>query len=255
MPRLIGAPNFRDVGRLPTLDGREIRSGQVFRSEALTDLRDGDAAVLANCGIRVVLDLRSASESAAHPNLHLRMVGTEVLSFDIGADVRAGGSFWERLKVDASPEGVRALMLYIYRTLPLATVPALRSLFGLLASGTSPLLVHCAAGKDRTGFVIAMLLHTLGVPRSLIQEDYLETERRLGDSAHARVRQMLADVSGGTADERSVALIAGVRSEYLAQSFAFIERKFGNVDEFLQREVGLETSQLHRIRAHLLTST
>ncbi|MDO8706077.1 MAG: tyrosine-protein phosphatase [Sulfuricaulis sp.] len=251
---LSGAPNFRDLGGVRTQDGRWIRGGHVFRSEALTALHEDDAGALATCGIRLVLDLRSAAESAAHPGLHWRSAGTEVLSFDIGTDVRAKGSFWSRLEDDASPAGVQALMLQIYRSLPLATLPALRTLFQRLASGASPLLIHCTAGKDRTGFVIAMLLHALGVPRSLILEDYLESERRIGDGARADAAQLLAEVSGQPAHDDSVALISGVRADYLAQSFAYIERKFGSVDAFLHSEAGLEKSQQHRIREYLLSA-
>jgi len=250
-PVLRGAPNFRDVGNQRTADGRLLRAGRVYRSEVLHRLHDDDMAAVSACGIGLVMDLRSAAESAALPNRHFEH-GTEVLSFDIGADIRAGGSFLKWLKDDPSPSGVSTVMRHVYGALPLASVPALRTMFERLAAGAPPLLVHCAAGKDRTGFVVAMLLHAVGVQRDAIVADYLESDRRATDARRAHVTRMLEQASGQAADPGSVALIAGVRQEYLEHSFSVLQRDYGGIDGFLTSRVGLEAGQRRRIREHLL---
>ena len=252
-PRLGCAPNFRDLGGIATLDGRTVRPGRVFRGEVVARPDDADLATLDRCGIGLVFDLRSTSEAEAVPNRHWQAGGTEILSFNVGTDVRAKGSFWEKLRDDASPDAVKGLLEGVYRSIPLAVAPALTALFDRVAEGAPPLLIHCSAGKDRTGVVVAMLLHALGAEAEAVMTDYLETVNRITDRVKGHARKTFADIAGGEIPEESLAYLTGVHAELLQQSYGWMERKFGSVDAFLEEKAGLDAAKREAVRAALLS--
>src|SRR5690606_2871519 len=172
---LQGTPNFRDLGGLLTADGRQLRHGRLFRTEGPAYLAAADIAQLRNIGLRLVCDLRSDNEREHEPNTWCGDCDLHLLNLDVSADLRAhGNEAWEALKTDPSPAGARNAMLYNYRAMAHGMAPHLRTLFQrMIAHGEIPALIHCTAGKDRTGFAIAVILHTLGVPRETIYADYL----------------------------------------------------------------------------------
>lgn len=228
------------------------RAATLFRSDAVLRPGPEDVERLRPLRIGLVLDLRSAGESGAHPNAYFQEAGAEVLQLDIGTDVRAKGSFWEALAADCSPEAVLGLVYRIYRAIPRAVAPALKTLLERLDAGAPATLVHCTAGKDRTGVLIALLLDVIGVPREAVLNDYLETQSRLTDAVRERGEQTLREVAGRPVPAESVDLLVGVREDFLAQSFGWVERKFGTPLAFLRAEAGLTDTRLARIREELL---
>jgi len=240
------APNFRDLAA--TAGQGRLRTGLIYRSDVVLRPSDEEAEALRALGVRLVFDLRSALEAEAAPNVFWRGHGIEVLEFNIGSDVRAKGSFWEVLKDDHSPEAVHALLSRIYRSIPMATAPALSSLFKRLAQGDAPLVIHCSAGKDRTGFVSAMLLSALGADREEIRADYLASQGRSNPKRLAHARALLAEAVGGDVDEKAMELFTGVHADFLDASFSWIDRKFGDTDGFLREVVGLDEATRGRVR-------
>src|SRR5690606_41978689 len=91
--------------------------------------------------------------------------------------------------------GAEAMMFEVYRRLPGMLAPHLPKLFGLFETGKVPVLVHCAAGKDRTGFAVAVILHALGVARKVIVADYQLSARRMVDASNVRRELMSTLVS------------------------------------------------------------
>ena len=251
--RLACAPNFRDLGGLPTADGGRLRPGRLFRSD-LVPLPEGkDLEALDRCGIGLVLDLRSAAEIASHPNGHWLSRDVEVLTFDIGTDVRAKGSFWEVLREDSSPARVEALIHSIYRSIPLAVAPALTILFDRLSRPDAPaVLLHCTAGKDRTGVAVALLLYALGVTREAIVADYMETCARITDDVVARARKTMADVAGSPLEEASLRHLTHVEPAFLDQSWSRLDRKYGGIDGFLETETGLDAARRAALKKTLV---
>lgn len=250
--RLACAPNFRDLGGIVSADGRSVRHGRLFRSDHVRQPMGEDVANLAACAVGIVFDLRSAGEAASAPNQHWIDQGVDIRNYDIGTDVRAKGSIWERLKEDSSPEAVAALMLAVYRAIPTAILPALRDVFDTVAEDAPPLLLHCAAGKDRTGVIVALLLHALDVPRDRILEDYLETLARSTPDARRDAGRDLAALTGKPLAEPSLDLLLGVRSEFLDHCFEYIARRYGSVDQYLRQEAYLDRDKSRRIREQFL---
>ncbi len=176
---LVGAPNARDLGGVVTADGRRVRAGLLLRASALGRLSDADVAALAERKLARVLDLRDASEIATAPPDRLPVdpaprvrhipvfdpehpVFTYVSAALMGHDV----AVYEDVARDGSP----AAMLHIYRWMvadPGARAGFAAALTAIADAGAEPLLYHCSAGKDRTGWLTAVLLSLLGVDREV----------------------------------------------------------------------------------------
>lgn len=249
---LRSAPNFRDIGGVRTEDGRHVWRERLFRSEMIQAPGEADADVLKRCGIEIVFDLRSASEARSRPHRYWVDNGVEIRAFDVGTDVRAKGSFWERLKDDGGPEATLALLQAVYRSIPVAVAPALASMFAALSERPVPILFHCAAGKDRTGVTAALLYAALGVGRETIMVDYLATAERLTPKWITAAKHSFLDAMGFPLPEESLDLLVGVDQRLLEQSFAYLDRKFGGVAPFLEQHAGLSTDVRRRMQRHLL---
>jgi protein tyrosine/serine phosphatase len=169
---LVGAYNFRDLGGYPTADGRRTRWGRVFRSDTLQELTDSDLDVLRSLGLATIVDLRTPSEVerdgrgilAGEP---VRYINLSVLQEEAGERIAAP---------PAANQDMGARYLWYLETGERSLATAL----SLVADDTAhPLVFHCAAGKDRTGVLAALVLGCLGVVREAIVADYLETAARL----------------------------------------------------------------------------
>lgn len=185
---LNGAVNARDVGGVPTTDGTTIRTGLLLRSDNLQELTPGDVRTLvADIGLRNVIDLRSEVEVdlegpgplTREPTVtvhHLSLFAEGGVNTDVEADTIDGEKVlpWQS-RSDSGPEAERTVSHYLayLADRPDSVVSALRVI------ATGPSIVHCAAGKDRTGVVIAFALHVADATREHIVADYTATGERL----------------------------------------------------------------------------
>ena len=252
---LNGAPAFRDLGGIATGDGRHIRRGRLFRSEVLLNLGSDDQAIVGGLGLRVVCDLRSASERATYPCMAWLDPPPRFMTFNLEGHITPATSpAMERMLEAPAPDAALQVMMSTYEALPRACVEALRSIFEGLLAGETPLMIHCSAGKDRTGFVSAMLLSALGVPRESVYEDYLRTGAG-GYAAHAaRTAQLMALFLQQPLDAESLAVFSGLRRAYLEASFAALETEWGSVDRYLADAANLDAGAQLSLQELLLES-
>ena len=175
---LQNASNLRDLGGWPTADGRQVRTGLVFRAPALINLALSDATAVARLGLRTICDFRGVRERANAP---VDIAGVNNVSLPIEPSV--GASLRDILRTGqasghVSPDEMFDLLRDAYRAYALRSFAQYRALFArMLAPGGLPILLHCSAGKDRTGFGSALLLTALGVAWDDVIEDYLATNR------------------------------------------------------------------------------
>jgi len=163
---LAGCFNFRDLGGLPAAGGATVRPGRLFRSDALHRLTDDDVDALTGLGVRTLLDLRSEREVEESGVGPLREHGVRHRHLPLTAD--ASGN--ERGFPNGPMEELYVRFLDEGR-------PAIRAVFETLSEEeTYPAVVHCAAGKDRTGIVVALVLRAVGVPDDEIVADYALTD-------------------------------------------------------------------------------
>jgi len=234
---LAGAFNFRDLGGYPTADGRLTRWGLAFRSDALQELTIDDLVVLRDLGLRTVVDLRTVTELERHGRGLLieepvRHVHLSVLPVESGESVAAppplGGDLAER---------------YLWY-LEVGT-PSLAASLRLLADPAArPLVFHCAAGKDRTGVLSALVLSCLGVGRDAIVDDYVQTAAGL----ELILERLRGPASGyDLRDDPRVTIEAATMERFLDG----LERDYGGAIGWA-RSAGIEAEALDALRAGLL---
>lgn len=254
--RLSGTDNFRSLKDMATASGQRIREHTLLRSDQLHQLDDEAWLTLERLGVRTVCDLRSLGERQRYPN-RLPENGLRQLILEVIADVRADPGFVERLAENPSTENAENMMLDIYRRFPTMLAPHLPVLFGLFASGDVPVLIHCAAGKDRTGFAVAMLLHAFGVSQADILADYQLSGRRFADLDALRQEAMAHGVfrlAKQPVSELAMDAVLDARPAYLLAAFDAIRSQFGSVDQYLQEHAGLDQVGREQLRARWLTA-
>jgi protein-tyrosine phosphatase len=240
-----GGLNFRDVGGYATVDGRRVRYGQLFRSGLMSGFEDGAVGEIAALGVRSVCDLRAREERDQHPSHWL--TGREIHQ-SVREDSDGSGDLLEFYRsVEAEPGSAREIMLRGYRTMPYTLAPSYRALFQRLLAGETPLIFHCAAGKDRTGIAAALVLTALGVPRDMVLRDYRTTDR-LYDQLFAVMR---AQVDGILDLERNGEIwdpLLVCDPDYLAATFEEMDRRDGGVEAYLRTHAGVGEREIEQLR-------
>jgi protein tyrosine/serine phosphatase len=179
---LVGAYNFRDLGGYPAAGGRRTRWGRLFRSDTLHELTPEDLVVLRELGLRTVIDLRSVDEVQqsgrgllAHEPIDYRHLS--VLADDAEGESEAG----------PAPAGADLADRYLWY-LEVGRGALVKALGAMAEDDRYPIVFHCAAGKDRTGVLAALVLDLVGVEPAVIAQDYVITAGRL-DLIVARLRR------------------------------------------------------------------
>jgi protein-tyrosine phosphatase len=246
---LQGGRNFRDLGGYETKDGRHVKWGMLFRSGSMADLTLADFNYLSRLGIKIVCDLRTTHERRTEPNRWVQAQGIAYWARDYES---SGGNLGNLAAESVTPAQVKAAMRAVYRQLPIEQAPAFREIFKRLAAGHVPMTFNCTAGKDRTGIGAALILSALGVPRETIIADYALSDkvtdyRKIfsGDKAKA-----LGDFA--KAPPEALAAMFASDPEYIRAMFDALDRKYGSVDGYLRRELGLTADELNAIRRKLL---
>jgi protein-tyrosine phosphatase len=227
--------NFRDIGGLPTRSGGAVRPGILFRSEGPASFAEDHHGELADLGFRAVADLRSSIERDKAPHT---WCGTDcrLIALDMNTDLRAEGEdMWQTLGRDPSAERAYDVMAHNYGLMPKAFMPHLPVMIDALLAGQTPMLVHCTAGKDRTGVVVAVILELLGVPRDVIVADYRKSDvfgENLKMSGHLKAD--LQTTFGFVPPDEMVAVLIGVDERFLARALQVIDSEWGGIEGYFE---------------------
>ena len=217
---LDGTRNVRDVGGYPAADGRVTRWRTLLRSDELTQIPVATADAFARLGLRQVIDLRWPEELEVAPNAFRASRSVRYTSIPLLAD-------------DPTPHSGLAGM---YRHVLDARGPQLAEVVrALLAEGGVPAVIGCAAGKDRTGVTIALLLDLVGVPRDIIVDDYAL-------SAH-HFATPVAHVEPD--DWRSGSIVVDSPPEFIASALQHLDVHHGGARDLLRRQ-GVSDADLDR---------
>lgn len=254
--------NFRDLGGYAGQGGKSVRWGLIYRSGATPLLTSGDLEMVRGLGLVDLVDLRSSEERQL---AQTRIEGVAYHAIGYSAAEAIATVKRTREEPGRPIEQVGALhseMQMVYGLMPEMMAPHMRMLFRRLLASEGPLVFNCSAGQDRTGFAAALILSALGVPRETIMADYdmstalrqRQYEMPVFDPADFPDKPAFAmfKVSADVAKTKPLPLKAADGTPFLAYAFAAIEERYGSVESYLDKVVGVGPEDLAALRASYL---
>ncbi|MBN7798886.1 tyrosine-protein phosphatase [Parahaliea mediterranea] len=249
-----GIDNFRDLGGYRTEDGKQVRWGRLYRSGALDEASRWDLDQLQRLDLALLIDFRSRQEKAEAPDKLPEPPGFQVLeipTLDAGNSAMVGEVMARIDSGNFDGFDPDALMVEANRQFATTFTPQFRQFVrGVLQAGGKPVLWHCTAGKDRTGYAAAILLRLLGVPREQIMADYMAS-REPALEAHGRDLLMLRLFKGEEAAD-NIRVIMGVEAHWLEAAFAAIDEHWGGFDNYARDGLELAPADIAALKAQLL---
>jgi protein-tyrosine phosphatase len=239
--------NFRDFGGYATTDGRRMRTGRLYRSGTLDDARPADLRTVQAIGLKTIVDLRAPREKKELP----RLDGARRIDVPIELENRAREKIQPLMTKRGAESEVVEVLKQVYRDLVDEAWPQAGQLFRILLNAEAyPLLIHCRAGKDRTGFLCALVQQIVGVERTAIFQDYLETNNHFGLVA-LRMERMMKIMSLGRLQMENVRASLSAREEYLQAAFDQIDQRHGGLEAYLAK-CGVTSCEIDTLRGLLL---
>jgi protein-tyrosine phosphatase len=248
-----GAHNFRDLGGYETVNGAHVKWGRVYRSDALQKLSKRDLRALARLDLQRVIDFRSDFERKKDPdrlphNNALRLVTLPI--FDENS--KLGKQMHDRI-VAGELDGIdpEAILIDTYYQFVTDFTPQFRAyIHEVIAAAGQPVLFHCTAGKDRTGFAAAILLRILEVPQTTILRDYLITQINMQKALAGAF--LLVLFLRGKRTMRLLQQLSGAVPEYLHSAFTAIDEQYGSFEKYVSEGLGLSDADVNTPRTSLL---
>jgi protein-tyrosine phosphatase len=251
---LEGVENFRDFGDYETMGGRRLKKGLLYRSAAHGRATQTDLEIIAALNIALVVDLRRRGERLRDPPRRHSAFAGEVIENDLGDEEEDP---WRThvSRSDLSEASFRDYLLAYYRDAPFEArhIDLFGRYFHAVARTEGAVLIHCAAGKDRTGILAALTHHLAGVDAADILADYLLTNdpRRMA-SRMPMVANAIEEIAGRRPSENALKVAMGVETAYLEAALGAIAERYGDTDAYLERALGVDRAARQAIRARLL---
>lgn len=241
-----GTPNFRDFGGYSTASGDRVKWGSLYRSGQLSSLSSGDVDLLASLDLDLIFDFRREEEQARDPSKLPKNSALRTCSLPITPGSNDG--FFAQDGIDRAE--IFQFMVDINRDFAEAQSPTYAAMFReILAVDDASLLVHCAAGKDRTGFAAAVVLLALGVSREVIMRDYMLTAEFFNPANEAERLRVKYDID---VEVQAFLPVLEVHEDYLAAAFASIDQRYACVDDYLADELGVAAPERAELRRRYL---
>lgn len=241
--------NFRDIGGYPTEDGHMVVWDKVYRSVSLVGLNGDDIDRLEQLNLHLVCDIRSAAEVEEAPD----MLPTTVQTY-LHLPAQAEVTRWDRLWwLIFRRHRLNELLQHVYIHVMIEQNPQIfAQIFRRLADESSyPVLIHCTAGKDRTGVVVALLLRLLGVPEQIVISDYT-----LSNHAYAFIQKLVAktirQLTTMGLKEKDVQPLLDANPRNMQAMLSYIDQHYGSVEDYIRTKVGIAPETIERIKSNLL---
>ena len=248
-----GIENFRDFGGYDTASGRAVKRGLLYRSANHAYASDADLERMRELGLAAIIDLRRTEERTREPSRRWPGFGAAVVENDILSDHADWADSMKGVEVNAA--WFLADGMGYYRRAPFEPrhIDLYSRYFRTLAESDGAIVVHCAAGKDRTGLICALTHHVLGVSADDILADYLLTndESRMARKI-AFLGPWLRDTVGKVVDEDGLRVAVSVNPAYLETAFSVIREAHGTLDRYLEEVLGVGATLRDRLQARLL---
>jgi protein-tyrosine phosphatase len=244
-----GAKNFRDLGGYRTLDGKFVRWGLLYRSDSLHKLTKSDLKRLSALGLEWIVDFRSPKEKEEWPDRLPADMVTRIVEIPI---VDSSTQIYQQSSRDEILKNLKNIDPNHYlagtnRELATRFTAEMRKFFDiLLSSNGRPILFHCTAGKDRTGFAAAITLRMLGIPQDVVMEDYLLTNKYY--FVAQRRNLLLLRLLKGRQIAGVVSGMLKADPAYLSAAFQAVDRNHGSFDDYVHDALGLTIQNVDRLK-------
>jgi len=248
-----GCENFKDAGGYPADNQRVVRQGMVYRSGRLSALTDSDLSRFQSLGIRTVIDLRSADEIEEHPDRLPEEGRCKTVHIPLN-DKNLG----KKQVVDVFRKAVRGeidthkQMEKDYEQFPFELAEGVKPVFEQLSDQHAyPVLIHCTAGKDRTGFVSFLLLGALGCSEKTLIEDYLNYQRKDLNALARKYAATFAQYDLTVPLELTYPYLVA-HKDYIQSLAGSIRRNWGSAADYLEKQVGFTKDKQNQLKQILL---
>ena len=240
--------NFRDCGGYPTTDGRQMRTRRLYRSGTPDGARGADLQLLHTLGLKTIVDLRASKEKKKVLPV---IAGARRIDLPLDPEPRTREKVQPLMTKRGSEGEVVEIFKQMYRTLADEAWPQARHLFQILLNANSyPVLIHCRAGKDRTGFICALVQRAVGVGREAVFQDYLKTNDHFVPLTPHMVR-MIKILSLGRVQVENLRAAASAREEYLQAAFDQIDQRHDGLAAYLEK-CGITACEIESLRGLLV---
>ncbi|MCZ8369091.1 MAG: tyrosine-protein phosphatase [Porphyrobacter sp.] len=248
-----GIHNLRDYGGYAVVGGGRVREGVLLRSGQHMEASDDDLALIDALDIRTVIDLRGSSEREGFPCRRHANFAAQVIAYDgetSNSPPHEGGGG----QIVMTPQKARERMLAVYTRMPVnpAMIWIFREYFKTLDQNEGGNLVHCFAGKDRTGIAASLLLHVLGVHHDDIVAEFLLTNEAPTRAILERQSLPRMEAHYGAIEPEALHNLMGVLPEYLDTYIAKVTRDHGSLDVYLATILGVDEQRKQRLRDKLV---
>jgi protein-tyrosine phosphatase len=247
--------NFRDVGGLTTVDGRTLKTGVLFRSEELSRMTVRDLATLRDYNLKLICDLRSPREIREKPSPVALTETIRVVNIPILPPANQDGTrklLFGFLFGKSGGDRFRQFSRACYHSIAFEQTSPIRDVITLLSKEENlPALIHCSAGKDRTGFLAALVQLLAGVPYETVMDDYLLTN----DHFHPRLEKFIKWMRIMTlcqVSQERIRLVAMAHPEFLDEVHTLIVKNYGSVETYLCDACKIEYDTLRNLKSQLL---
>lgn len=248
--RLDNAYNFREIGGLTSLSGKKFRKGILFRSDELSKLSFNDRKIFEGLGIKSIIDLRGVKEREKKKDRLPANLKIDIRNIPIdhkNQDLKQIQFFLFLIQKSKDFDFEKYIKEHYFGTAFECTSQIKEILTYLSDERNLPSLIHCTVGKDRTGFLSAILQLLAGIDRQTVTEEYMATNKYIGPRVKQIVR-MIRILSLFRASIEQIQPLLEVRPDYLNNVLDELFRRYGSVENYLVEGCGMEIDIVHKLK-------